>query len=147
MREIIYQSVASEALGPDDVFRIVYCAKRSNETVGLSGFLIYSSGCFLQLLEGPHLELRRTFGAICRDRRHRDVRVLSDRPIVTRLFPDWHMRRIEQWDETRARRFLAEKLGERMPISIERALREFYGSLDRSVKELAALDETAVRSG
>ncbi|MEQ8410386.1 MAG: BLUF domain-containing protein [Erythrobacter sp.] len=129
MREIIYRSVASETLGGDDIFRIVFRAKRANGRVGLSGFLIYSSGHFLQLLEGPHLELRRTFRVIAQDTRHSDVTVLSERPITERLFPDWRMRRIEQPDEAGARRFMAEQFGDRIPATIDTALREFYATI------------------
>ena len=132
MREIIYRSVASERLGGDDIFRIVYRAKRANGRAGLSGFLIYSSGHFLQLLEGPHLELRRTYRVIAQDMRHSDVTVLSERFITERAFPDWRMRRIERPDEAGARRFMAERFGDRIPVPIDAALTEFYATIEGS---------------
>jgi len=128
MREIIYESTAAKGLSSEEVFRIVYRSKQSNIRNGLSGFLVYSQGRFLQLLEGDDLALRKTLNVIEQDLRHRDFRVISERPINAPSFPDWHMRRVADSNCEIARTDVAKALGGAIPSHVDAALHEFFGT-------------------
>ncbi|AOL21971.1 BLUF family blue-light photosensor [Erythrobacter litoralis] len=88
----------------------------------MTGFLIFSSGRFLQLLEGDEIALDRTLSKIRTDGRHRDMEVLCDQPIAAQ----WTMRRIGASDSSAARDFLAAALNGPPAVSIETALDRFF---------------------
>jgi hypothetical protein len=62
-----------------------------NARNGITGVLFYSAGQFVQLLEGDPDDIRHLFAKIERDPRHKNVRLLIERPTPKRLFPDWNM--------------------------------------------------------
>lgn len=96
-----------------DLFHIVYCSRNrtaaqqgypaaemqeilaasraNNAREGVTGALLYSEGCFVQVLEGMLEAVQRTFGRIQCDPRHGDVIVLRAGPIQERLFAAWDM--------------------------------------------------------
>ena len=53
--------------------------------------LLYRSGHFLQVLEGPREPLRALLNKLNQDSRHHDVKVLLDGPIEARAFGTWSM--------------------------------------------------------
>jgi hypothetical protein len=63
----------------------------NNEKGGLTGALIFTGGLFAQILEGPAQRVEETFQAICRDTRHRNVRVLLRDACEHHTFADWSM--------------------------------------------------------
>ena len=71
---------------------ILASAERNNAAAGVTGFLLYREGWFLQALEGDLDAVDLTFDRIRRDRRHLDVRIVADEPAFERAFPDWAMR-------------------------------------------------------
>lgn len=78
-------------LSDTDITTIQDAANRKNRRLGLGGFLIAVNGCFFQVLEGPESAVRAVMARIHRDTRHRDVRVVYDRPVETRAFARWGM--------------------------------------------------------
>jgi hypothetical protein len=74
-----------------EIEAILTTARRNNAQRGVTGALLYSAGCFAQVLEGPIGEVERTFEQIQLDPRHRDVRVLQFHPLAQRSFGDWSM--------------------------------------------------------
>lgn len=94
MRQILYRSVASEALENGDIFNIVQISAANNAAADLSGFLLYLDGCFLQLLEGPEDAVGALIEVVKNDRRHQNFRILFDETVEARLFPQWRMKRI-----------------------------------------------------
>lgn len=64
---------------------------RNNAEAGVTGFLLYREGWFLQALEGDLDAVDQTFDRIRRDRRHHDVRIVADEPTMERAFADWAM--------------------------------------------------------
>lgn len=71
---------------------ILSSAQRRNRIEGLTGLLIYDSGCFFQWLEGPKLSLLRVWESIRRDPRHTDIKILRQQSVPKRFFSDWDMR-------------------------------------------------------
>jgi hypothetical protein len=66
------------------------CQQR-NVASGVTGLLLFSDGTFLQVLQSEPETVDALFHRIEVDRRHRDVRLLSRRPIDQRRFADWKM--------------------------------------------------------
>ena len=74
-----------------DVGRILAASRRNNARDGITGALLFSEGCFAQVLEGPLDAVESAFERIQCDGRHSDVTVLQSGPITARDFPDWSM--------------------------------------------------------
>lgn len=88
---VIYSSRAAREFTPDDLDRLLLNSRQRNETTELSGLLLYRSGTFLQLLEGPRKAVWQRFSSIERDPRHTEVVVQSAEPIDQRMFGHWAM--------------------------------------------------------
>ena len=117
-----------------DLFRLVYCSRNTisadrsdpaaeiaeilavsranNARDGVTGALLYSDGCFAQVLEGDLDMVQRTFERIQRDTRHGDVIVLEARRAEARMFGMWDMALAEPADPTKAKAILGLALAE-----------------------------------
>jgi len=117
-----------------DLFRLVYCSRNTicagwsdpaaeiaeilavsranNARDGVTGALLYSDGCFAQVLEGDLDMVQRTFERIQRDTRHGDVIVLEARRTEARMFGMWNMALAEPADSTKAKAILGLALAE-----------------------------------
>ena len=78
------------------VSQILETSQRNNAKVGVTGALLFNSGSFAQVLEGPRAAVEATFERIQRDPRHSDVSVLQCEPVESRGFPTWSMAFIGQ---------------------------------------------------
>lgn len=91
-----------------DVFRVIYSsqpfgydsaildgilmeARRANLRDGITGALICRADIYLQWLEGPEVEVRKTLERIERDDRHLDVKVHVAEHVTERMFAEWAM--------------------------------------------------------
>ena len=115
-----------------DLFRIVYCSRNmipaqqgdpaeqigqilaasrtNNAREGITGALLYSDGCFAQILEGGLDAVQRAFERIQRDERHGDVVMLQAGHADGRLFGEWHMALAEATDPIKASATLSRAL-------------------------------------
>jgi hypothetical protein len=84
------------------VAEILMTSQRNNSKVGVTGALLFNSGCFAQVLEGPRKAVETTFERIQRDLRHSDVSVLQYEPVEARGFSNWSMAFIGQSAKGRA---------------------------------------------
>ena len=91
MITIAYHSAATIEFSPKDLAELLSRAREENARLKVTGVLLYRNGRFMQILEGPKTAVRRVFGTILTDSRHRDVQVISDDPIPRRRFPIWTM--------------------------------------------------------
>ncbi len=71
--------------------RILDVARPNNARLGITGALLFSRGCFAQILEGPYAAVERVFEAIQHDERHRDVVALQFEAVGERGFGAWSM--------------------------------------------------------
>ena len=94
MERLLYQSKASPGTASKDVFEIIEASSRNNRARGVTGFLLHDGDRFLQLLEGPPLEVEGLVAHIERDQRHHDLEVLSRSQAEERWFPDWSMKHL-----------------------------------------------------
>ncbi len=76
---------------PAELERLVSFATERNKQLGITGYLLYRSGYFIQLLEGPKENLELVYGRIALDKRHGRLRLLFDGELKQRQFPDWGM--------------------------------------------------------
>lgn len=70
---------------------ILVHAQRANPSVGITGALICREDVYLQLLEGPEEEVRKTMERIRRDDRHLEFSVHSEKTVPDRMFGKWAM--------------------------------------------------------
>lgn len=89
--QLIYLSQARRPMDDAELMVIQREAMARNQEVEVTGVLLYGSGKFLQLLEGPREVLAELFGRIAFDMRHERTRLLHHGPIKTRSAPSWSM--------------------------------------------------------
>ncbi len=96
---LIYRSTVSDKLIANETLRdLVQRSSESNKAAGITGLLLLSGDQFLQVLEGPSDAVNALFGRIIRDKRHRDVRLLTFEPIGDTYFDDWNMYLVDLFD-------------------------------------------------
>src|SRR5688572_22130192 len=88
---LTYVSSATELMTVPQLLDLLADIRPTNESLGLSGLLLYSDGNIIQVLEGPQSAVESTFAAILDDPRHKDVILMLREPIEERAFPDWSM--------------------------------------------------------
>ncbi|OQX21220.1 MAG: hypothetical protein BWK80_34050 [Desulfobacteraceae bacterium IS3] len=88
---VIYVSRASDSITHDEIKQILHSARKENSELGITGFLIFNKGYFLQLLEGRQDSVDELLRKIADDRRHDDVRIVLRTFNERRLFSDWTM--------------------------------------------------------
>ena len=97
----------------DDLYRLVYYSRNAiagdgealataissilaksqanNQRVGVTGALMFNSGCFAQVLEGSRDHVETVFERIQQDERHGEVSLLAFDPAEARAFENWSM--------------------------------------------------------
>lgn len=84
-------------IGGDDaafaanVDQILASSRTNNGRDNITGALLFNSGCFAQVLEGPLDKVEAAFERIQQDERHGEVSLLAVDPIAARSFPNWAM--------------------------------------------------------
>jgi hypothetical protein len=88
--QLIY---ASQPFGFSEVILsgILLDARRCNKRDGITGALVCRHDIYLQLLEGPDVQVQATYARIMRDDRHVNIQQLICQPISKRLFAEWDM--------------------------------------------------------
>ena len=79
-------NAVSEAIGG-----ILARSRENNARDQVTGGLLFSDGCFAQVLEGPMEAVMAAFERIQCDERHGEIVVLQSGPIAERHFCDWSM--------------------------------------------------------
>lgn len=88
---IVYSSSATQPFTAEDLGELLAVSRRNNDRSGLTGLLLFRSGRFLQVLEGPGAAVKERMDVIEEDPRHTAVRVLLRENLDERQFPDWTM--------------------------------------------------------
>jgi len=90
--QLIYASRLSGDAEPDVELPIILeQSVRNNGACGITGMLLYSSGSFLQVLEGDADAVGHAYRRISTDPRHENAVILGLVNIEERQFPSWHM--------------------------------------------------------
>ena len=99
LRQLVYISDASYGLAKPDIESILASSRRNNAEANVSGMLLYSSGVFIQALEGRPETIEGLYKTISDDRRHENVDTVSDRLVADRSFGGWAMGFVERAPE------------------------------------------------
>src|SRR5690348_2303117 len=91
MRQLLYVSNTAYEFGLGDLDNVLTASRRNNAMLGITGLLLFIDGGFLQILEGEERAVRELYTRITSDPRHRNARVMLDREVPVRAFPDWSM--------------------------------------------------------
>lgn len=95
LHRLVYYSRNRIEGSPEEILAsisgILASSRRNNARVAVSGALMFNSGCFAQVLEGPRAAIEQTFERIQQDPRHGDVSLLAFEPIAARNFEHWSM--------------------------------------------------------
>ena len=89
--EIIYVSLASRDMRPEDLAQLLDKARAHNAEQGITGMMVYHRRQFIQLLEGERDAVQSLYDRIAGDVRHQQLRKIWDGPIRERGFSDWGM--------------------------------------------------------
>jgi 3-oxoacyl-[acyl-carrier-protein] synthase III len=74
-----------------EIRNILESARRNNQANGVTGALLFSDGCFAQVLEGRQDDVEAIFETIQCDARHADVTILHLHPVERRSVAQWSM--------------------------------------------------------
>lgn len=88
---LMYASRAAASMDTETLAAIMKKSRAHNPQVGVTGVLCYSSGIFLQVLEGGRLPVSQLYNRIANDPRHHDVALLRYEEIGERRFAGWAM--------------------------------------------------------
>ncbi len=88
--QVVYRSDHSSTMGPAHIEEFGGSAKRRNDALGLTGFLLSQGDVFIGVLEGPSSVVIERLEEISNDRRHERMSVLREAPIATQRFRDWY---------------------------------------------------------
>lgn len=89
---MVYLSRASRVVTRGELEDLMLGAQYRNAKCGVTGMLLYDSGNFVQVLEGPHDVVSSLFEKIERDPRHIRTAILSQWQVHSRDFEGWSMR-------------------------------------------------------
>ena len=95
---LVYSSQANSELSPEDLKDISVVSENNNLADGITGLLCYSNLMFLQILEGEHEQINKTYHRIVGDKRHHTPILIECVPIQNRLFEVWSMQTISLSD-------------------------------------------------
>ena len=98
MIRVLYFSTARAQVDQAEVGRIVESARVKNMALGITGALAYNGRNFCQVLEGRPEVLLPLLGTIEKDPRHGGFKVLDEKEITDRHFPNWSMQRVDALD-------------------------------------------------
>jgi hypothetical protein len=88
---LVYYSEAADNLTVQDVKSISAKASLKNESLLISGGLLYCESKFLQVLEGGIRPVNKLFETILQDTRHKNVNLIHFSRVNKREFEGWDM--------------------------------------------------------
>lgn len=88
---LVYVSFASHDMTDDELKDILKVARQTNETLNITGMLLYRGRFFIQALEGEAEAVNELYEKIKKDARHVNVTLVDTHPITERAFVGWHM--------------------------------------------------------
>ena len=91
MFTLVYVSSAVKPFGQDELADLLARSRANNESLGISGMLLYKDGNFMQVLEGEEQRVLALSAKIAKDPRHHGVMVLLKEHQPQRAFAEWSM--------------------------------------------------------
>jgi len=88
---LTYVSTSAYDISFLGLLRILGHSFLNNQSINLTGCLIYRNNQFSQILEGDEKAVHATWLKIQKDSRHKDIQLLGKEPIDKRNFSKWSM--------------------------------------------------------
>lgn len=88
---LLYYGVESFKFNQKDFEELLKQARERNESLEVTGKLIYCEGTFIQLLEGNETDLNDIYKSITIDRRLIGTKLIASGEVKERYFKDWSM--------------------------------------------------------
>jgi len=88
---LVYTSISNQKMSDDNLKELLRKSRLKNETLNITGMLLYLDPFFIQILEGEEAIVNESFNTIRQDSRHQKVKIIFKKPIEERIFPDWTM--------------------------------------------------------
>lgn len=98
---VAYLSRSLMTFNDDDLTELASQSSLNNEKYNITGYLWFSSGYFVQYIEGNHSNINRLVKSISSDQRHELVHKVMRSDLYSRSFPKWSMRLIGKADRQR----------------------------------------------
>ena len=89
--ELTYVSEPAQNMSFLGLMRILYHSYSNNQSLGITGALIYENNKFGQVIEGQEKDIESLWKKIQKDGRHKNVRLIEIKPISERSFSKWTM--------------------------------------------------------
>lgn len=89
--QLLYISRANVPLTTTVTTTILESARVHNRVAGITGLLCQGQDLFIQILEGERSVVNRLYNTLIKDKRHKDVELVSLQEIQVRKYPNWSM--------------------------------------------------------
>jgi hypothetical protein len=133
LRRLIYRSRSRIGGGPAtagaEIGRLLETSRARNDTLGVTGALIWHGTRFAQVLEGPPEAVQALIDSIRADPRHDEVETVEDAAVATRAFPGWSMA------------YAGDNGAPDIPLTLAPSTRPVGGALERLLQRLRDLAE------
>lgn len=135
---LTYQSNAATPPSEAELNDLVVRARQRNQSVGVTGMLLYEDGRYLQTLEGPPDGLGKVWQSIQEDERHENIELLTEHFVEARLFSDWDLLLYRKRGEAPPRFW--DRLRRKHPLSqhIQRVARDAFEANEVGLGDLFA---------
>jgi hypothetical protein len=149
LTQVVYVSKATKPFFLDELRELVDQASTKNAELDVTGMLLYSSGCFMQVLEGEPAKVQGLFEKISKDPRHLDVQDILRMESEHRSFTHWGMRLLSLEHPTQLNvarlRELAVGIGDNTKArtvapAMLNCMREFYQQMPATISQAAGRD-------
>jgi len=124
--QLIYSSAATERMPKSKLYKILLGARSRNESLDVTGLLLFVNGVFLQILEGERDVVSALMKKISSDPRHSSVKVIQETDVEKRTFPSWRMAYV-----TPSTKELANWAGLRSTTTLEETLEMLHSDPSR----------------
>ncbi|KAA1248096.1 BLUF domain-containing protein [Aquimarina sp. RZ0] len=94
IKGIVYVSKAIVDFNSDDLKKLETFASDCNKQFGITGYLYFEKGFFLQYIEGDDAVVDVLMNNIKQDTRHTVLSYKNTTDIISRKFPAWYMRKL-----------------------------------------------------
>lgn len=91
VRQLVYISKAKTGITRTHIADILFTSRYNNKIHGITGFLIFLKGFFLQVLEGDFTQVNNLLKNILSDERHSGLEIVQDRFVEIHEFITWSM--------------------------------------------------------
>ena len=91
IHQLVYISAAEHEFSEKELKQLLAKARENNESLGITGMLLFHEGSFIQALEGNKKSVEKLYEKIGQDQRHSETRVIFRGELEERDFETWSM--------------------------------------------------------